>query len=82
VVESVPLINNLAIAILGAGVFVRIIAKEKNRRERHLLERLEERERQEQQAADEEQNRSEEGMDQPAILVPASQEGSEDRNAA
>lgn len=76
------MINNLAIAILGAGVFVRIIAKEKNRRERHLLERLEERERQEQQAADEEQNRSEEGMDQPAILVPASQEGSEDRNAA
>lgn len=37
-----PLIPPLLIALLGAGAFLRLVAKEKHRRERHLQFRLDE----------------------------------------
>ncbi|HOA73220.1 MAG TPA: hypothetical protein PL151_01080 [Phycisphaerae bacterium] len=39
------MLTHLAIGLLGAGVFLRIVAKEKNRRHRHLLLRLAEQEK-------------------------------------
>ena len=47
------MLTHLLIALIGSGVFLRIAAKEKNRRHRHLLLRLAEQEKKqaEQQAA-------------------------------
>lgn len=39
------MLTHLLIALIGSGVFLRIAAKEKNRRYRHLLLRLAEREK-------------------------------------
>ena len=37
-----PILQTALIAVLGAGIFLRLVAKEKNRRERHLQFRLDE----------------------------------------
>ena len=34
------MLTHVAIAMLGAGIFLRIVGKEKNRRQRHLIARL------------------------------------------
>lgn len=34
------MLTHLVIALIGSGIFLRMVAKEKNRRERHLLLRL------------------------------------------
>jgi hypothetical protein len=43
--ELKSVLTHLAIGLLGAGMFLRIVGKEKNRRHRHLLLRLIEQEK-------------------------------------
>lgn len=52
------MLMRLAISCLGAFVFLRIVAKEKNRRERHLLARLAEYKRLQEEQRQKEQEKA------------------------
>ncbi|MBI4578750.1 MAG: hypothetical protein HY718_03555 [Planctomycetes bacterium] len=59
---------HLAIAMIGAGLFLRIVGREKDRRRRHLLMRLEELK---QEQADDDQKAMGGGREHPGRGQPA-----------